>query len=94
MSYELSEELLFILTIFYKKRNFSSDKGYHSEKLNKIYGKKFPGRGHLVLKDAIKQLQNEGYITTIKKKEDKYYISDIPKTVFVLQEHGLIKKIY
>ncbi|MDE4907756.1 hypothetical protein L0665_03905 [Methanogenium marinum] len=91
MSDELSEEMLFILNIFYKNRNLSSDKGYHSQKLKNLYGKKFPGREYLTLKDAIKKLHNEGYITTIKKKEVKYYISNIPMAVLALQEHGFIK---
>ncbi len=91
---ELSEEMLFILNIFYKRRNLSSERGYHSQKLKKLYGKKFPGREYLKLKDAIKQLQNDGYITTIKKKEEKYYISNIPKAILALQERGFIKEFH
>ncbi len=88
MSCELPIETLFILNLFYKNRNFGSDSGYHSEKLKKLYDRKFTDRGSLKFKKAINQLKNEGYITLIKKKEDKYYISDINKTVLALNNHG------
>lgn len=94
MSCGLSEEMLFILSLLYKGRNFRSDSGYHSKKLNKIYAKKVPNRGHVKLKDAIQHLQNEGYITTIKKKEIIYYISDMKRASFVLQEHEFIKDVF
>ncbi|EJG07374.1 hypothetical protein Metli_1423 [Methanofollis liminatans DSM 4140] len=88
MSCGLTEETLFILNILYKNRNLRSDRGYHSEKLNKLYTKKFSGRDHPSFKDAIKVLLKKGYITTIKKKEDKYYISDINKAQLALYTHG------
>lgn len=90
MSYEITEEALFILNILYKRRNLRSDRGYHSEKLNKIYIKKFSDREHPSFKDAIKILLKEGYITKIRKKEDKYYISDRNKAIQTLQSHGYI----
>ena len=90
MSCELPEETLFILKILYKGRNLSSNRGYHSEKLNKLYQKKYPRRGHLSFKDAIQKLLNEGYVTKIRKKEDKYYISDINKANQALSSHGYI----
>ncbi len=90
MSCGLSEETLFILKRLYTSRCLSSNEGYHSKKLNKIYLKKFPDRGHLSFKKAIKKLLNEGYITKISKKEDKYYISHIPKASFALSGHGYI----
>ena len=74
--------------------NLSPDKGYHSQKLNKLYGKKYPGRVYLPLKDAIRKLQNEGYITAIKKKEEKYYISNIPMAVLALEEHGFVNYLW
>ena len=66
------------------------NKGYHSELLCKLYGNKFPAREHLLCKEAIKILLNEGYITKIKKKKDKYYLSDINKTIKTLVNHGYI----
>jgi hypothetical protein len=88
MSCELTEETLFILNILDKNRNFKSSSGYHSEKLKHLYIKKFPDRDYLSFKDAIKILLEEGYITKIKKKEDKYYISDINKAKLALYNHG------
>ena len=90
MSCELPEECLKILEILHKHRNFTSSSGYHSEKLKKIYTKKFSGRGYIPFKDAIKQLLNEGYITIISKKEDKYFISNSKKAAFALLSHGSI----
>lgn len=88
MSCGLTEETLFILNLLYKRRSVRSDKGYHSEKLKKLYIKKFPGRDHLSFKKALKILLNEGYITKIAKKEDKYYISNINMAVSALENHG------
>ncbi|QSZ67000.1 hypothetical protein RJ40_05570 [Methanofollis aquaemaris] len=88
MSSELTEETLFILNLLYKRRSVRSDRGYHSEMLKKLYLKKFPGRDHLSFKKALKILLNEGYITKIAKKEDKYYISNISKAVSALENHG------
>ncbi|NVO66938.1 hypothetical protein HWN36_06365 [Methanofollis tationis] len=88
MSCGLTEETLFILNILDKNRNFKSASGYHSEKLKHLYIRKFPGPDCLSFKDAIKILLKEGYITKIKKKEDKYYISDINNAKLALHNHG------
>ena len=90
MSCELPEETLFILKILYTGRCLSSNRGYHSEKLNKLYQKKYPHKGHLSFKSAIQTLLNQGYITKIRKKKDKYYISDIKKANLALITHGYI----
>jgi len=88
MACELPEESLFILNILYKNRNFAINRGYHSDKLSTLYSRKFKGNEFLKFKEAIKRLLNDGYITLIKKKEDKYYISDMKKAVFALTSHG------
>lgn len=85
-----TEETLFILNILYKNRCLSSDKGYHSKKLKKIYIKKFSDKNHLSLKGALKDLKNAGYITVIKKDDDKYYISNIKETILILHSFGYI----
>lgn len=90
MSCDLTEETLFILNLLYKRRSVNRDKGYHSELLRKLYGNKFPGRGHLPFNEAIKILLNEGYITKIRKKKEKYYISDMNKAIQTLESHGYI----
>jgi hypothetical protein len=90
MDFRPSEETLFILKVLYKGRNISPSRGFHSEKLRGLYNKKFPNREALSFKDAIKNLKNSGYITVIKKKEDKYYISNITEVNLILQSHGYI----
>ena len=90
MSCELTEETLFMLNLLYKRRCVNMDKGYHSELLCKLYRSKFPAREYLSCKDAIKILLNEGYITKIRKKKDKYYLSDINKAIQTLVSHGYI----
>lgn len=90
MSCDLTEETLFILNLLYKRRSVNRDKGYHSELLRKLYCNKFPGRGYLPFNETIKILLNEGYITKIRKKKEKYYISDMNKAIQTLESHGYI----
>jgi len=88
MSCDLPEEALFILDILYKGRHFRSDAGYHSEKLSRIYSKKFPVRSSQPLEDTLQILMNGGYVAQIRKKEVKYYIADIKGAIFALKSHG------
>jgi len=90
MVIQFSEEALFILNVLYKRRNLSPNRGFHSEKLRALYNKKFPEKRYLPYKDAIKYLKNTGYITVIKKAEDKFYISNINGTIKALRSHGYI----
>lgn len=90
MVFQFSEEALFILNVLYKRRNLSPNRGFHSEKLSALYNKKFPERRYLPYKDAIKHLKNTGYITVIKKREDRFYISDINGAINALRSHGYI----
>ncbi len=92
MDFRPSEETLFILKVLYKRRNISPNRGFHSEKLRGLYNKKFPNRDDLSFKDAIKFLRNSGYITVVKKKEDKYYISNITEVNLILRSHGCISE--
>lgn len=41
MTCDLGDEELFILNLLYSKRNLKSDAGYHSDKLNNLFRKKF-----------------------------------------------------
>lgn len=84
MTCDLGEEELFILNLLYSKRNLRSDAGYHSDKLNKLFRKKF----NKDAKDALKRLVNEGYLSSIGKSPPKYYISDKPKAFSALDQHG------
>ena len=90
MPRELTEETLFILKLLYKRRSVSSDKGYHSELLRKLYSNKFSDRECLSFKKSIKMLLNEGYIAKIPKGKEKYYISDINRAIQTLVNHGYI----
>ncbi len=81
---DLTNGELFILNILYTNRNFKPDAGYNSEKLKWIFSKKYQQD----FDRAIKKLKNEGYITPIRKKDDKFYISDLKKTLVVLTAHG------
>mgnify|MGYP001159360423 CR=1 FL=1 len=88
MSCGLSEECLFILNVFYKGRNFKIDAGYHSKKLKKIFIKRFGQRTTVSFENAIHLLIINGYITEIKKKEIKYYISNRKLSIIALDAHG------
>ena len=59
--------------------------GKNSEQIKKYYIKRGFSRD---FNDAIHTLLKEGYITKIKKTDDKYYISDIKKAVPALFKHG------
>ena len=84
MSCDLSEDELFILNTLYKNRCLAKDRGFHSKKLEHLYIKKFSSN----FEKSIKNLMKKGYIAPIKKKELKYYISDIKITSFALDRHG------
>jgi hypothetical protein len=90
MSCSLPREALFILNLLYKRRCVNIDKGYHSELLCKQHSNKFPTREYPSCKEAIKILLNEGYITKIRKKKDKYYISDMNRAIQTLISHRYI----
>jgi len=81
---DLTNGELFILNILYSNRNFKPDAGYNSEKLKWLFSKKFTQD----FDKAIKNLKNQGYITPIKKKDEKFYISDLKMTLATLTVHG------
>lgn len=83
MSCGLSEDELFILNLLYRNRCLAKDRGFHSKKLEHLYIKKFSSNFERAIKNLLK-----GYIAPIKKKELKYYISDIKKMSFALGSHG------
>ncbi len=84
MTCNLGNEDLFILNLLYSNRNLKSNAGYHSEKLNRLFKRRF----NRDAKDAIKRLTNDGYISRIGKSPPKYFISDIPRTFSALDQHG------
>lgn len=84
MTCGLEEEELFILNLFYTKRCFKQSSGYHSEKLAKLFFRKFNKK----FKRYIQNLLNKGFITAIGKSPEKYYISKIPDVTVALRTHG------
>jgi hypothetical protein len=82
---QLSEEELFILNMLYQGRNLAPWRGENSKKIKRIYGKKPFSKD---FDDTIQTLLNEGYVTQIKKKDIKYYISNINKATLALAAHG------
>jgi hypothetical protein len=80
----LTDMEVHILYILYRFKNFKPDAGYHSEKLKKILRKKYPQD----FDEAISHLKNEGFISTVKKQEPKFYILAIGQTYSVLKDHG------
>ena len=86
MSCGLSDNELFILNFLYKHRNINSNRGQHCKKLEGIFNINFSPRPKF--EKAIKTLLNKGYITKIRKKEIKYYISDRKNAIIALGSHG------
>lgn len=84
MTCGLNEEELFILNLLYKNRCLRSDRGFSSKKLADLFRKKFGKSSEA----PIKMLKNKQYIGVVKKASEKYYISDIPKTLHDLSQHG------
>ncbi len=84
MTCGLSDNELFILNLLYSHRNFKPSAGLNSKLMRKIYVQKFSDD----FEDIIRNLINKGYIGPVKKKDMKYYISNKPKAIFALKEHG------
>lgn len=84
MTCGLSDEELFILDLLYSNRNLRSNRGYHSDKLNKLFQKRFGEDTEY----ALRRLINAGYISKIGKSPPKYFIDNIPKAFFALGQHG------
>lgn len=85
MSCGLSDDKLFILYFLYTHKNLASNKGQHCKKLEGEFNRKYSPKPKF--DKAIKALLNKGYIAQIRKKEIKYYISDIKLTFFALGSH-------
>jgi len=79
----LKEKELFILNILYTNRCLSRSRGFHSNKLDRLFKKKFNAKS----KDTVKSLRNLGYIASVGKSPEKYYICDIPRAAQALRNH-------
>ena len=85
MSCGLSDGELFILNLLYQKGCTNSAAGKNSKQIEHLYILKHFSKD---FNDAIKTLLNEGYITKIKKTDDKFYISDVRIAIPTLFVHG------
>jgi hypothetical protein len=84
MTCDLTNGELVMLNVLYTKRNFKPNATYNSEKLKWIFSKKYTQD----FDKALKHLKNQGYISSIKKADDKIYISDYKKMAVALTAHG------
>ena len=90
MDCELAEEEIFILSVLWKSRNFRSDEGYHSKKLEKWYLRKAKKENwSMEFDECIQNLLNRGFIATIGKSPPKYYISDKKAVAMALAKCGI-----
>jgi|GEM_PF-543265 hypothetical protein len=80
----LSDEELFILNLLYSRRCFKSSSGFHSDKLTRLFRRKFNTNDSFY----VKLLRNEGYLAAIGKSPVKYYIANMRETAKVLGRHG------
>lgn len=90
MDCELAEGEIFILSVLWKSRNFRSDEGYHSKKLEKWYLRKAKKENwSMEFDECIQNLLNRGLIATIGKSPPKYYISDKKAVAMALTKCGI-----
>ena len=90
MDCELTEEEIFVLFTLWKSRNFRSDEGYHSKKLEKWYLRKAEKENwEMDFDDCIQNLLNKGYIAIIGKSPPKYYISNQKAVAMALTKCGI-----
>ena len=80
----IGEEELFILNLLYHKRCLNTDRGFHEEKLTRLYRMKF-GHGP---DESVRKLLKTGFIARIGKSPCKYYISDMVETARFLAGAG------
>jgi len=80
----LTEEELYILNVLYANRCVRKNRSYNLGKISKAFIKKFNENPN----DVAKNLINLGYLAEIRKKEIKYYISNMEITCYALNQHG------
>ncbi len=80
----MTDEELFILNLLYQRRCLRRNRGFHSDKLDNLFRKKFDKKSD----DAVKELRNNGYLGAVGKSPEKYYIADLGRTMSVLSDHG------
>lgn len=73
---KLNEGEKWILKILFKQRCFTPSSGYNSNKLWRLFNKKFKPRRRKTFDEGIQHLLNHGYIGQVRKKDIKYYIDE------------------
>ena len=84
MACGLGEEELFILNVLYVNRNFTDKSSFNLRQISSAFRKKF----NKDPEDIAKKLLNKGYLAAKRKKDIKYYITNMPMTAHVLSLHG------
>lgn len=80
----LETDELFILNVLYINRCVRSNRSFNLGQIAKQFRAKF----NKDPEDVARELQRRGFITTIPKKDTKYYISDLPMACHALNQHG------
>jgi hypothetical protein len=80
----LTTEELFILNTLYHHRCIGVN---HSKNLKEVE-KAFNNQFNKNLNESIVNLINRGYIAPKRKQDIKYYIADIAKTTWAINQHG------
>jgi phage antirepressor YoqD-like protein len=80
----LTDEELYILNVLYQDHSYKCTSSYNLGQIAKAFKKKFT----IDPKDVAKNLVNKGYLAEVRKKDIKYYISNMEATCFALNQHG------
>jgi len=83
MTCNLSQDDIDFLYVLYSRHCIRSNRSLPIELLKRIFVKR-----DFDVKDVVKKLSNDGYITQIPKSDGKIYISNFKKAVKALSEHG------
>ncbi len=79
----LKAEELFILNTLYGNRCVKSNRSFNLGQIANAFRAKFKNDPD----DVAKELAGK-YITSVRKKDTKYYISNLPLACFALNHHG------
>ena len=84
MTCGLIAEELFILNVLYQHRCVNSKRSKNLGEIANAFRAKFNRNPE----DVVKDLVSKGYVAPIRKKDIKYYISDMEKACNTLNRHG------
>ena len=84
MTCGLEPEELHILNVLYGHRCVSEKHSYNLKQISNAFFRKYGKDPN----DVADGLAGKGYIALWKKKDKKYYISNIPKAMHALGEHN------